>query len=67
MESRLDQLETRTTFQEAAIDALTRNLLDQQQQIETLRSELDYMKSLLRDLAPSAVGAAADEPPPPHY
>lgn len=67
MDSRLDQLETRSTFHEEAIDALTRTSLAQQRTIEQLRAEIGYMKSLLQELTPAAVGAAADEPPPPHY
>ena len=67
MENRLDELETRITYQEAAIDALTASSLAQERQLATLQARLDYLQSLLKDLTPSAVASRADETPPPHY
>lgn len=67
MEPRIEELETRVTYQEATIESLTAAQLEQQQTIEQLRAELDYLKSLLKDLNPGITGSAADEPPPPHY
>ena len=67
MEQRITDLEVRLSYQEAAIDELTRTTLAQRQAIESLRAEVEQLKSLLRELAPSAVAPASEETPPPHY
>ena len=67
MESRLEDLEIRLSHQELAIDNLTQHSLEQQQHIARLQAELEYVKSLLRELSPSAVASAGEETPPPHY
>ena len=67
MEHRLEELETRIAYQEAAIEELTSTALAQQQIIEGLQVQLDYLKSLLKDLTPSAVAPMSEETPPPHY
>ena len=67
MEQRLEDLETRIAYQEAAIEELTSTTLAQQQNIEQLQAQIDYLKSLLKDLTPSAVAPMSEETPPPHY
>jgi len=67
MESRLEDLEIRIAHQEAAIEELTRTNLAQQQQIEVLRVQIDYLKSLIKEITPSAVAPRSEETPPPHY
>jgi len=67
MENRLDDIETRIAYQEAAIEELTRTVLSQQQEISGLQGQLDFLKSLLKDLTPSAVAPMSEETPPPHY
>ncbi len=67
MEQRLEELETRIAYQEVAIEELTSTTLAQQQTIEGLQAQLDYIKSLLKDLTPSAVAPMSEETPPPHY
>lgn len=67
MESRLEDLEIRLAHQELAIDNLTQTLLIQEQTMAQLQDQLSYVKSMLRELSPSAVASAADETPPPHY
>jgi SlyX protein len=67
MENRLEDLETRIAYQEAAIEELTATSLAQQQSIEQLQAQIDYLKSLLKDLTPSAVAPMSEETPPPHY
>ena len=67
MESRLDDLEIRLTHQELATEQLTQSNLLLERQLEQVQAELGYLKSLLRELSPSAVAAAVDETPPPHY
>lgn len=67
MESRLTDLEIRLTHQEAALEELTQAVLEQDRLIVDLRGELEHIKGLLKDLAPSAVAPASEETPPPHY
>ena len=67
MESRLEDLETRYAYQESAIESLTRTVMEQQQAIESLNGQVEYLKSLLKDLTPSAVAPMSEETPPPHY
>jgi SlyX protein len=67
MESRIEDLEIRSAHLEAEQEQLTRTLLEQQKTIEELRNQIDYLKSLLKELTPSAVASRAEETPPPHY
>lgn len=67
MESRITDLEIRLTHQEAALEELTLNMLRQQKTIETMGRELEQIKRLLRDLAPSQIAPLSEETPPPHY
>ena len=67
MESRLVDLEIRIAHQDAALEELTRTTLAQQQRIEALAAQVDYLKSLLKELTPSAVAPRSEESPPPHY
>jgi SlyX protein len=67
MQNRLEDIETRIAYQEAAIEELTHTVLAQQQSIGELQGQLDYLKSLLKDLTPSAVAPMSEETPPPHY
>lgn len=67
MESRIEDLEIRSAHLEAEQEQLTRSLLEQQKTIEELRDQIEYLKSLLKDLSPSAVATRAEETPPPHY
>ena len=66
-ESRITDLETRLTYQEAAIDGLTKANLEQQRTIEQLQAQLVQVTEMLQAASPGATGAAGDEPPPPHY
>ncbi len=67
LERRIDDLEFRSAHQEAALEDLTTTVMAQRQQLEELGAQLEYMKSLLQDLSPSAVAPASEETPPPHY
>lgn len=67
MENRLEDIETRIAYQDAAIEELTHTVLAQQQEIAGLQAQLEYLKSLLKDLTPSAVAPMSEETPPPHY
>lgn len=67
MDSRIDDLETRFAYQEAAIEELTETVMGQQKVIDELNGQVEYLKSLLREMAPSAVAPMSEETPPPHY
>jgi len=67
MESRLEDLEIRIAHQDMALEELTRTTLAQQQRINELAAQVDYLKSLLKELTPSAVAPRSEESPPPHY
>lgn len=66
MDARLTDLEIRLSHQEAALDALTATVVDQQRALYGLRTELEYLRGLLREMTPGPAGAG-DDPPPPHY
>jgi SlyX protein len=67
MESRIETLEISHAHLEAAVDELTATVLQQQQVIGELRNEIEFLKSLLKDLAPASVAPRSEETPPPHY
>jgi SlyX protein len=67
MESRFEDLEIRIAHQELALEELTRTTLAQQQRINELTVQIDYLKSLVKELSPSAVASRSEETPPPHY
>ena len=67
MENRLEDIETRIAYQEASIEELTDAMLAQQKSIEALQAQLDYFKSVLKELTPSAVAPMSEETAPPHY
>jgi len=61
------ELQIRLTHQEAAIEALTDNFLAMEKQILALEKQMQDVKSLLTQLAPSLVASPDEETPPPHY
>ncbi len=66
MNEQLTDLQIRLTHQEATIDELTDNALQQQRLLERIMKELDQLKSVVRELAPADPAANLDEKPP-HY
>jgi SlyX protein len=67
MENRFEDLEIRIAYQEASIEELTNAMLAQQKTLGELQGQIDYLKSLLKDLTPSAVAPMSEETAPPHY
>ncbi len=67
MESRIENLEISHAHLQAAVDELTATVLQHQQTISELRNEIEFLKSLMKDLAPAAVVPRSEETPPPHY
>ncbi len=66
-EERLDDLEVRLMHQEAAIEELSIASHKQQNQLDDIKSELQQIRAILRQLVPSEIESSIDEPPPPHY
>lgn len=67
MEERLIELETRLAFQDDVVQELNRVVVRQQQEIDTLRRELEALRAQIRAMAPTLVASRAEETPPPHY
>ena len=67
LEQRITEIEIRLSHQEAILDELTSNSLRQQKLLERIANELDYIKNVLKEAAPSAVCSQDEETPPPHY
>ncbi|MGD2137252.1 MAG: SlyX family protein [Gammaproteobacteria bacterium] len=63
----MEALETRLMHQEAAIEELTRTLLDQAQQLRRQADSITRLETMLRGLADTNPARPGDEPPPPHY
>ncbi|MDH3980048.1 MAG: SlyX family protein [Gammaproteobacteria bacterium] len=65
---RIEQLEIRLMHLEAALDEVTRTLL-QQEQLTARQAELiRQLESQLKGLSATVTGPQAEqEPPPPHY
>lgn len=67
MEKRITDLEIRIAHQEASIEELTQSYLQQQQQLQAMQVQIEYLRSLLKDMSNSAVRPQSEESPPPHY
>jgi uncharacterized coiled-coil protein SlyX len=64
---RIEVLETRLMHQEAALDELTRTLLEQEQLVKNQGETIRKLETLLQRLSPTDPTAAEDNTPPPHY
>lgn len=67
MNDRINELETQLAFQESTVSSLNDAVTDQQQQIDILREQLEYIKAQMQSLAETVNSPDGDEPPPPHY
>jgi SlyX protein len=64
---RIESLESRLMHQDAALDELTRTLLNQEQLLSKQVEAIKHLEEQIKGLAPESPGTAADEPLPPHY
>ncbi len=67
MESRVAELEFRLTHQELSIEELTQSNLDQQRQIDELKVQIKYLKSLISQIGQTGVADESVDTLPPHY
>ena len=65
--ARLEQLETRVSFQDQAIEELSTTVTDNWKLIEGLRRELARLTDQVKDVENALDAVPSKEPPPPHY
>ncbi len=65
--TRIEILEARLMHQEAALDELTRTLLQQERLVRTQGELVHRLEQLLQRLTAPDINIAQDETPPPHY
>jgi SlyX protein len=65
--ARIEALEIRLAHQDAAVDELTRTLLDQERQLRDQAESLQRLERQLRAATPSIIATREEETPPPHY
>jgi uncharacterized coiled-coil protein SlyX len=63
----LEALELRLMDQQAAIDEMTRTLLDQEQILRLQQEAIQRLEQLLQSLSTGNINLPGEEPPPPHY
>ncbi|MGL4979162.1 MAG: SlyX family protein [Plesiomonas sp.] len=65
--ARLETLESRQAFQEVSIEELNKVIVQQQIEIEKLRTQVRFAVTKLREVEASPVAAQSEETAPPHY
>ena len=60
-------LETRLTYQEAALQELSDVIVRQQKMLDSLSNQLELLTQQMRSQAQFDVLPTSQEPPPPHY
>ncbi len=64
---RIEELETRLSFQENVLQTMSDEMAKQQQQLELLMLEIKRLNKALEMASSGSSANQADEPPPPHY
>jgi SlyX protein len=64
---RLEALELRLMDQQAAIDEMTRTLLNQEQLLRLQQETISRLEQILQSLSARNINTPGEEPPPPHY
>ncbi len=67
VDDRLVDLEIRLAHQDAAIEQLTRQLLDSEREVRMLLVRIEHLEHQLRSLGTTEIAAPQEETPPPHY
>lgn len=66
MEKKIEDLQTRLSFQEDTIEQMTKTLVEQQNEMYEIRQMMKHLQKQLAAIAPSGIDANNDEVPP-HY
>ncbi len=66
-EQRLDELETRLSFQDHTVHQLNDALTDQQRQIDRLHAEIDTLRQRIESVSAAMPTQAGEDEVPPHY
>ncbi len=67
VDSRLEQLETQSAFQEQLLASLDATVAEQSARLAALEREIVSLRASLSSLRDAGDGDASIEPPPPHY
>jgi len=65
--NRIETLEGQLMHLEAALDEVTRTLLDQESRLKTQAVTIERMEDVIKGLAGPGMADPQKEPPPPHY
>ncbi|MGB5304935.1 MAG: SlyX family protein [Gammaproteobacteria bacterium] len=67
LKARVESLEARLMYQEAALEELTTTILRQEQIIQQQSGAIEQLEKLLRTLGAANMASTGEETPPPHY
>lgn len=67
LESRIENLEMKTTFQEETIDELNQQVIKLNNIIAQQQEKIALIIGRLQTVEPSNIATQAEETPPPHY
>jgi len=67
LKDRIEVLEGQLMHLEAALDEVTRALLDQESRLKTQAATIERLEDVIKGLAAPGMADPLKEPPPPHY
>jgi len=67
MNQEIEDLQIRLTYQEESLQQFSITVMKQQNEIDSLKQELERLTQRVRELTPSDIDSPDNEPLPPHY
>ena len=67
LHARIEQLETRLTFQDQTIEDLNTTITEQWQLLENFKRDIARLTDQIEEFTATASTPGGKEPPPPHY